>query len=121
MSYVNAIRSDSLIRSALQRLVPDVCVDSVEIRTGHGSRLYLQVSPEHFKYWSRFQDRYPEFIFLACKRYGALTRSEGLTCLCPEFLLKRDLFGWLACIACATQKKRDFLRFYMRTQSCHSY
>jgi len=95
-------------------MVPDVYVGSVKIvANGRGCRFYFRVSPNHRMYWTQFQVKYPEFIFLACKKYGALTELNGFSCFCPEFPSKEDLLDWLARVVSATQRERRFLRLCM--------
>ncbi|MCD6213754.1 MAG: hypothetical protein J7J46_02100 [Candidatus Desulfofervidus sp.] len=114
MSYTDGNKSDILIQSALRKLVPDVRVDSVEVRTSRRRRLYFQVFPNHREYWSRFRDRYHRFIFLARERYGALTSSEGLMCFCPEFESLKKLVNWLSDVLDLPQGERNLLHLLVK-------
>ncbi len=97
----------------LSHAVPTVYVGSAEVVKRDfgplGSRYWLRVEPYHDVYWTRFQEMYPHFSRVAYE-YGAVGYSLMTGWLCPEFLSKEDLIGWLADTLGLTQGERKLLR-----------
>ncbi len=83
----------------LKRAIPGVRVESVRILSSPSPAAslttklayWIQVVPNHDRYWRQFKKHYPNSESLALN-YGANVDIYS----CPEFSTRRDLIRWLA-------------------------
>jgi len=83
----------------LKRAIPGVRVESVRIFSSPSPAAslttklvyWIQVVPNHDRYWRQFKKRYPNSESLALN-YGANVDIYS----CPEFPTRGDLIRWLA-------------------------
>ena len=107
-----------LLTSVLARAVPEVRVESVEVKwwsdePDTSDEVYVVfVEPDHKRYWERFHVRYPHYKYIAL-RYGA--KKHTLECLCPEFPTLKGLLGWLIDTLNLPQGERNLLHLFTET------
>jgi len=65
---------------------------------------FVDVEPNHLKYWLRFKERYPNSTHLARKHGAILVASP-----CPEFCSREDLLDWLLDVLGFSQGERSLL------------
>jgi len=96
-----------MLTRVLSRAVPEVYVESTMLIKTTIGRYWIQVEPDHYKYWERFRKKYPHCVQLAHAR-GVEELDLGHR-RCPEFHSKEDLLGWLADTLGLSQGERKLL------------
>ena len=93
-----------VLTSILSRAVPDVQVESVEIvESTIRAWCWIQIRPDHEKYWERFMELYPHWKRVGFK-YGHLDLRST-----PTFPSRFLLMGWLSEVLGLTQGERKLL------------
>jgi len=103
------LKDNEALTFLLSRAIPDIQVTTSRVAWWIGARsrrrYFVDVYPEHLRYWSRFREKYPSSVQLALER-GA----ESVTTTCPEFCSREDLLDWLLDVIGLSQGERNLLR-----------
>lgn len=65
------------------------------VRIGHYKVYYLWVEPDHWTFWIRFKERYPDWYEKAVELGARCKRNPFDAPCCPEFPSAESLFRWL--------------------------
>ena len=105
----------------LERAIPGTHIESAALIKASSGLYWIQVEPEHYKYWSRFREARPRWVQVA-RTYKATGKSMMVDGFCPEFDTLENLLNWLFDVLELTQGERNLLSLLCeRFRECLSF